>query len=77
MCDHKNNKNRINHIPQQWFNLQLKMRNKYLNMKEWIKGEHMKKRTKRKYHRHLQLKSEPPSKGIIQWLRFWVTTATE
>jgi hypothetical protein len=45
---------------------QLKMRNNYLKMKAWIKEEHMKKRTRRKkYHMHLQLKSGPPSKGII------------
>jgi hypothetical protein len=31
-----------------------------------IKGGHMKKRIKRKkYHRQVQLKSGPPSKGII------------
>jgi hypothetical protein len=37
-------------------------------------GEHMKKMIKRKkYNRHLQLKSGPLSKGIIQWIRFWVT----
>jgi hypothetical protein len=42
------------------------MRNMYLKMKAWIKGEHMKKMINRKkYHMHLQLKSEPSSKGII------------
>jgi hypothetical protein len=54
------------------------MRNRYLKMKAWIKGDHMKKRTKGKqYRRHLQLKSGPPSKGIIQWIKFWVTSARE
>jgi hypothetical protein len=78
MCYHRNNKNRINHLPQQWCNPQLKMRNMYLKMKACIKEEHVKKRTKRnKYHRHLQLKSEPASKGIIKWIRFWVTSTRE
>jgi hypothetical protein len=41
------------------------MKNMYLKMEAWFKGEHMKKRTRRKkYHRHLQLKSGPPFKGI-------------
>jgi hypothetical protein len=43
------------------------MRNRYLKMKAQIKGEHMKKRIKRKkYNMHLPLKSGPSSKGIIQ-----------
>jgi hypothetical protein len=38
----------------------------------------MKKRIRRKkYHRLLQLKSGPPSKGIIQWISFWVISARE
>jgi hypothetical protein len=47
------------------------MRNKYLKMKGWIKGEHMKNimRTK-KCHKFLQLKSGQPFKEIIQWIRF-------
>jgi hypothetical protein len=54
------------------------MKNRYLKKKALIKGEHRKKRTRRKkYHRHLKLKSGPPSKGIIQWIRFWVTSARE
>jgi hypothetical protein len=41
-------------------------------------GEHMKKRIKRKkYNNHLQVKSGSLSKGIIQWIRFWVTLARE
>jgi hypothetical protein len=41
-------------------------------------GEHMTKRIKRKkYNKHLQLKSGTPSKGIIKWIRFWVTSARE
>jgi hypothetical protein len=47
------------------------MRNRYLKMKARIKGEHMKKRIKRKTHnKNLQLKFGPLSKGIIQWIRF-------
>jgi hypothetical protein len=58
MCDLRNNRNKINLLPQQWCNPQIKMRNRYLKMKAWIKGEHRKKRTRRKnYHMHLQLKS--------------------
>jgi hypothetical protein len=42
------------------------MRNKYLKMKAWIKGEHMDKRiTRRKHNKHLQLKSGQLSNGII------------
>jgi hypothetical protein len=43
------------------------MRNMYLKMIAWIKGEHKYKKTKRrkKYHRHLQPKSTPTFKGII------------
>ena len=58
MCDHRNRRNKINPLSQQWCNPQLNMRNMYLKKKAWIKGEHMKKRTRKKqYHRHLQLKS--------------------
>jgi hypothetical protein len=32
MCDRKNNKIKINHLPQHWCNPQLKMRNRYLKM---------------------------------------------
>jgi hypothetical protein len=39
-------------------------------------GGHMKKRRK-KYHKHLQLKSGPPFKGIIQWIKSLVTSARE
>jgi hypothetical protein len=47
-------------------------------MKAWIKGEHLEKRIRRKKHnKHLQLKSGQPFKGIIQWIRFWVTSARE
>jgi hypothetical protein len=41
-------------------------------------GEHRKTSTRRKkYHRHLQLKFRPSSKGIIQWIRFFVISARE
>jgi hypothetical protein len=57
MCDRRNNKNKINHLPQRWCIPRLKMRNKYLRMKAWIKGEHMENRIRRKKHNKiLQLK---------------------
>jgi hypothetical protein len=47
------------------------MRNRYLKMKGWIKGEHMKNRIRRKkLHKFLQLKFGQQFKGIIQWIRF-------
>jgi hypothetical protein len=71
MCDHRNCKNKINPLPLQWCIPQLKTMNKYLKKKGRIKGEHMKKMIRRKkHHMPLQLKSEPQSKGIIQWIRF-------
>jgi hypothetical protein len=73
MCDRKNNKIKINHL--------LNIGATPTQDEEQVphdagmnQGEHMKKRIKRrKYNMHLQLKSGPPSKGIIQWIRFWVT----
>jgi hypothetical protein len=57
---------------------QLKMRNRYLNMKAWIKGEHMENMIRRKKHyKLLQLMSERQFKEIIQWIRFWVISARE
>jgi hypothetical protein len=57
---------------------QLKMRNMYLKMEGWIKGEHMKNKIRRKkHHKLLQLKSEQKFKEIIQWIRFWVISARE
>jgi hypothetical protein len=57
---------------------QLKMRNMYLKMKAWIKGEHMENMIRRKkHHKLLQLKSGQLFKGIIQWIRFWVISARE
>jgi hypothetical protein len=40
MCDHRNNKCKINLLSQQWCNPQLKMRNRYIKTMAWIKGEH-------------------------------------
>jgi hypothetical protein len=78
MYDHRNNKNKINPLPQQWCNPQLQMRNRYLKKKAWIKREHMKKRTRRKkYHMHLQRKSGPPFERIIGWIKSLVTPARE
>jgi hypothetical protein len=54
------------------------MRNRYLKMKGWIKGEHMKNIIRRKKrHKFLQLKSSQLFKEIIQWIRFWVISARE
>jgi hypothetical protein len=78
MCDHRNHKNKINLLPLRWCIPQLKTINRYLKKKGRIKGEHMKNRIRRKkHHGPLQLKSEQRSKEIIQWIRFWVTSARE
>jgi hypothetical protein len=54
------------------------MVNRYLKKKGRIKGEHMKNRIRRKKrHKFLQLKFGPQSKGIIQWIKFWVISARE
>jgi hypothetical protein len=71
MCDRRNNKSKINLLPLHCCIPQLKMRNRYLKMKGWIKGEHMKNKTRRKKcHKFLQLKSRLLFKEIIQWIRF-------
>jgi hypothetical protein len=73
MCDHRNTKNKINLLPQQWGIPQFKMMNRFLKRRRVIKGEH--KKTKlwwKKYHGPLQLKSEQRFKGIIPSIRFWV-----
>jgi hypothetical protein len=78
MCDRRNNKKKINHLPQHWCIPELKMRNNYLKMKAWIKGEHMENTIRRKKHnKHLQLKPGGLFKGIIQWIRFWVISSRE
>jgi hypothetical protein len=54
------------------------MRNRYLKMKAWIKGEHMENRIRRKkHHKLLQLKYGRKFKEIIQWIEFWVVSARE
>jgi hypothetical protein len=71
MCDHRNNKSKINLLPPHWCIPQLKMRNRYLKMKGWIKGEHMKNSIRRKkHHKPLQFKSGRQFKEIIWWIRF-------
>jgi hypothetical protein len=71
MCDHRKNKIKINHLPQHWCIPQLKMRNMYLKMSAWIKGEHMENMIRRKKHNKLlQLKSGRQYKGLIQWIKF-------
>jgi hypothetical protein len=78
MCDHRNYMNKINPLPLRWCIPQLKTMNRYLKKKGWIKGEHMRyKLWRKKHHGPLQLKSERRSEGIIQWIRFWVTSARE
>jgi hypothetical protein len=53
-----NNKSKINLLPPHWCIPQLKMRNRYLKMKGWIKVEHIKNKIRRKkHHKLLQLKS--------------------
>jgi hypothetical protein len=42
MCDHRNNKSKISHLPPQWCILQLKTVNRYLKKRDKIKGEHRK-----------------------------------
>jgi hypothetical protein len=42
MCDHKNNRSKINHLPLQWCIPQLKTMYRYLKKKGRIKGEHRK-----------------------------------
>jgi hypothetical protein len=47
------------------------MRNMYLKIRAWIKGEHMENRIRRNKHNKLhQLKFGRQYKGIIQWIRF-------
>jgi hypothetical protein len=59
MCDHKNNKSKINLLPQQWCIPQLKMMNRSLKKRRVIKGEHKKNKLwRKKHHGPLQLKSE-------------------
>jgi hypothetical protein len=79
MCDHRNNKKKINLLPPQWHNPQLKMMNKHIKMMAWIKGDHKNKMEgrKKKYHRHLQPKFAPTFKEIIRWIGFLVTLASE
>jgi hypothetical protein len=74
MFDHWNHKSKINLLPLHWCIPQLKIRNRYLKMKGWIKEEHMNNMIRRKkLHKFLQLKSRRQFKEIIQWIRFWVT----
>jgi transposase InsO family protein len=64
MCDHRNNKNKINLLPQPWCIPQIKRR-------RVIKGEHKKNKLwRKKHHWPLQLKSERRFKGIIPSTRF-------
>jgi hypothetical protein len=42
MCDHRNNRSKINHLPLQWCIPQLKMMDMYLKKRSGIKGEHRK-----------------------------------
>jgi hypothetical protein len=40
MCDHRNTKSKINLLPQQWCNPQLKTMNRFIKKRRVIKGEH-------------------------------------
>jgi hypothetical protein len=55
------------------------MRNRYIKTMAWIKGEHKNKKEGRRkeYHMHIQPKSTPTFKEIIQWIKFLVTLARE
>jgi hypothetical protein len=73
MCDHRNNKSKINPPPQGWCIPQLKMMNRFFKRRHVIKGEHKKTHLwRKKHHGPLQLKSERRFKGIIPSTRFWV-----
>jgi hypothetical protein len=59
MCDHRNNKSKINLLPQQWCIPQLKMMDRFIKKRRVIKGEHKKNKLwRKKHHWPLQLKSE-------------------
>jgi hypothetical protein len=59
MCDHRNNKNKINLLPQPWCIPRLKMMNRFVKKRHVIKGEHEKNKLwRKKHHWLLQLKSE-------------------
>ena len=73
MCDHRNYKNKIKLLPQQWCIPQLKTM-----YRGRIKGEHRKNRLwRKKHHVPLQPKSERRSKDITPSIIFWVTSARE
>jgi hypothetical protein len=50
MCDHRNNKSKINLLPQRWCIPQLEMMNRFLKKRRVIKGEHKKNKLWRKKH---------------------------
>jgi hypothetical protein len=50
MCDHRNNKSKISHLPLQWCIPQLKMMDRFLKKRCMIKGEHKKNKLWRKKH---------------------------
>jgi hypothetical protein len=78
MCDHRNHRNKINHLPQQWCIPQLKTKYRYLKKRGRIKVELRKNRLwRKKHHGSLQLNSERRSKDITSSIRFWVTSARE
>jgi hypothetical protein len=78
MCDHRNNRSKISHLPPQWFIPQLKAMNRYRKKMGMIKGDHKKiKQWRKKHHGSLQLKSEQRSKDITPSIRFWVISARE
>jgi hypothetical protein len=78
MCGHRNKRSKINLLPQQWCNPQLKTMNRFIKKRRVIKGEHKIIMLWRKKHlKPLQLKFERRFKGIIPSTRYWVILARE
>jgi hypothetical protein len=58
MCDHRNNKSKINLLPQQWCIPQLRMRDRFIKKRRVIKGKHKKNKLWREKH-HCPSNSSP------------------
>jgi hypothetical protein len=67
--DYKSHKSKIDLFPLLWCNPLLKMRNMYLKMVELTKGDHRKKKTRRKkkVHKCLYHEFAPPYNANIEW----------
>jgi hypothetical protein len=78
MCGHRNKRSKINLLPQQWCNPQLKTMNRFIKKRRVIKGEHkMIMLWRKKHNMPLQLKFERRFKGIIPSTRYWVILVRE